>query len=176
MDLPKIAIVTAYVGQTLVVPPPAKFSTVADYYFFCNLDAKQNGWTTRPLYPQSLDEKYRYRRGAKLPKLLSHHVLPDYDYYFWHDVTFCLEIDPFIVLSHIESQGKRFDACFFPHPWRNCVYDEASEILRINRDHSDLIKAQMEYYKKLGYPDKNGLYEATCFIRKNNPETKNFYS
>lgn len=59
------------------------------------------------------------------------------------------------------------------HHERNCIYDEARACILEKRGNSRLIHEQMKRYRNEGYPDNNGLFEATIIVVDNaNPVSK----
>lgn len=57
------------------------------------------------------------------------------------------------------------------HPFRDCVYDEAEECLRLNKSDTLQILNQVIFLKNKAYPRSNGLIEANIIFRKHhNPE------
>jgi len=42
------------------------------------------------------------------------------------------------------------------HPWPAVCYDEAMEVIRLNYDDRQRIEAQIQFYRRLGYPRNNG--------------------
>jgi len=160
----KIAIVTSVVGVSgfdMYTPKHAN----ADYFLFTEQDCSFPGWTVRKLYPFSLDKKYENRRTAKIPKILTHQLLPTYNYYIWHDYTNYVSLDPEKIIS---DYLKDSDFAFFNHPHRNCLYDEAIEVLRSRLDHNEKINMQIKYYTEMKVKEKNNFFEATTFVRRNN--------
>lgn len=56
----------------------------------------------------------------------------------------------------------------FRHPWRNCIYDEAEEVIRLGYDVERRVREQMDYYSRLGYPKNAGLWANGVLLRKHN--------
>ena len=57
------------------------------------------------------------------------------------------------------------------HPFRDCVYDEAEECIRLNKSDTLQILNQVIFFKNKDYPRSNGLIEAGIIFRKHhNPE------
>ena len=94
----KIAVVTSVVGVSSFDMYTPKHSN-ADYFLFTELNCSFPGWNVKKLYPYSIDSKYQNRRTAKIPKILPHQVLPDYDYYIWHDHTNYVSMNPEEIIS-----------------------------------------------------------------------------
>lgn len=53
------------------------------------------------------------------------------------------------------------------HPLRNCVYIEALDCIFSKRGNIEQIKHQMEEYKKLNIPAKNGIIQSGILMREN---------
>lgn len=56
------------------------------------------------------------------------------------------------------------------HPFRNCIYDEESAVVRMRKDKSEITKPQMDRYKEDGFPKKYGLLQSNILLRKHNNE------
>jgi len=54
----------------------------------------------------------------------------------------------------------------FRHPWRQCIYDEADEVVRLGYDAPERVNAQVQFYRRLGYPPKNGLVKGAALLRR----------
>jgi hypothetical protein len=161
----KIAVVTAISGlNNKLIDPKIKFNNV-DYYAFVDKITPDSIWNQQKIHNFTLDKQYTGRRNAKIYKILPHLFLPEYDYYFWADSTHEVIMNPYSVVEDIINDSE---IALFSHPYRNCVYDEAKELLSLETyDYPDLIKNQMKYYISEKYPKNKGLYELPCFIRKN---------
>lgn len=77
--------------------------------------------------------------------------------------------------QYIELLGE-YDICLFQHPWRDCIYDEADETLRLDFDLPEIAEPQMKKYKKAGYPRNNGLGETGVLIRRDSKLVRSFFS
>lgn len=53
----------------------------------------------------------------------------------------------------------------FKHYSRNCVYDEAEVSKKLPKYSFQPIDAQMEFYRKNGYPENNGLFAGGVIVR-----------
>jgi hypothetical protein len=56
------------------------------------------------------------------------------------------------------------------HPLRNCVFVEALDCIISKRGNKEEVQAQMEEYKKIGIPAKNGVIQSGLLMRENKPE------
>lgn len=155
-----------------------KYSNYFDEYdYFCYTCDSENiqvdSKITRIVLPnKDLDKKYSARRVGKIPKMLSHLLLPNYDIYIWCDATH----EPCINLKELKDILGNNDCALFKHPHRNCVYEEAAECSRCKLDHQDLIDKTVYWLSSTGFPRNCGLYEMTSFIRKNNKKCNDTFS
>ena len=59
------------------------------------------------------------------------------------------------------------DMAVIKHPWRNCLYEEASVVIAQSLAKESVTKKQIKKYKKENYPANYGLM-AGCFIIRHN--------
>lgn len=170
----RIAVLTAYVSDG-TVPEDHLYEIehdTADYYFFTNnADIKvPAGWNKRLLHPCSADKVFENRRAGKIPKQLAHLLLPDYDYYIWHDYFHFVKEDP---VKIVEMLGDA-DAGLFKHPkgrsWREEMMAAAA---REHRQKVDFTLHTLEHFR---IPLSSQLWELSCFVRKNNKKTNRCFN
>ena len=140
-----------------------------DYYCFTNnKNIKSDSWNV--VYIQ--DEKIDNTRLARKIKILGHPIIMDkYDISIWVD-GFISEMNVFDFL-HEQCDLDSYDFICFKHSQRDCIYEEAEECIRQGKDDPSLIREEMKFLRKKGYPRNNGLIESTVLIRKhNNPKVK----
>ena len=133
----KIAVITSSIGNTKLLDP-IPFDDV-DYHAFVDYE-DDTAWIKHPIFPFSVDTRYKNRRDAKVYKVLPFAFLPDYDYYFWIDSTHILEQNPYEV---IEKYLKDSDVAVFKHPERDCIYIEGEFVKQIRFDHPNLLEDQL---------------------------------
>lgn len=148
-----------------------------DYYFFTNnKELKSSTWNVIYIDNDGLDNI----RFARKIKVLGHDILKDYDVTIWLDGA-----------SYIRKSAKEFldrycdlekySLIGFKHNYRDCIYDEAVECIKVRKDKKLVVKKQMDLYQKNKYPKHNGLIESTVLIRnfknkKLNKVMKNWFS
>jgi len=165
----KVAIITAICGNVAKLHTPNNIFKDVDYFAFVDKPQKCEGWTQLPALDFSLDSLYRNRRNAKIYKIMPHLFFPDYNYWIWHDPTHEVIENP---LEFCEQYLHNKDLGVFKHTHRTCIYEEASELLKLKYDLPENIHRQMDYYRSQCYPKNNGLYELPTFIRKNTDKIK----
>ncbi|MHA8108527.1 glycosyltransferase domain-containing protein [Aquirufa sp. A-Brett2-W8] len=163
----KIAVITSISGMSNKLKNPKIIFDNVDYFAFVDEIQHNSIWNQRLISDFTIDDKYQGRRNAKIFKVLPHLFLPEYDYFFWVDSTHELILDPYYVIKNIISEA---DIALFRHSQRNCVYDEADELIKLNYDHVNLINSQIDFYKSKNFPKNVGLFELPCSIRKNTPQ------
>ena len=104
-------------------------------------------------------------RNARMYKVLSHKFLPEYEYSVWIDGNIRLKKDDLkkIVSKHLSEQKM----ALYDHPDRSCIYQEADACIKLKKEKPDLIRRQIDHYRKAGYPKNNGLVMTSVVFRKN---------
>jgi len=132
-----------------------------NYMAFLDKEVKHPLWDIKP----ACNKFKNPVMNAKIHKMLGHKYC-DTDYIMWIDGSITLTEDPHKL---IKLMGDK-DFAFFKHPGRECLYDEVTACVKLNKgDIFDLAEQQKTYAGK-AFPIKAGLNECTVFIRKNNPE------
>lgn len=104
-------------------------------------------------------------RASRRSKLMPHRYLPEYDWSLYIDNNAILKVDPVEVFARLRALGP---ASFyaFPHPLRDCVYQEAHEISRRGKEDHKVIADVVRRYRDRGVPEHVGLIEG-CFLLRN---------
>ena len=68
------------------------------------------------------------------------------------------------------------DIVLFRHPWRDCIYKEIDETLRLKFDLPEIAEPIAKRYRKEGYPERNGLGETGVLIRRDSKLVRRFFS
>ena len=156
-----------------------------EYDFVCftdNPNFKSDLWDVKlvkPLYDDGA-------RNAKRYKLKPHVFLTEYDISVWIDIEVKItkDIDSLVtemltennlaILNH-ELCGRTVSGDLNV---RKCVYEEARFIQWLGdnnpkkkyKDNMDIIHAQVDRYRKKGYPENNGLARTTVMFMKHNED------
>lgn len=166
----KIAIITALSGNKEQLVNPSVVHAGVDYIAFVDHEwPNATAWKQLPIKHFSTDSRFAARRNAKQYKILPHIHAPGYDFYFWVDISHDVVADPFKICSDYFQDSY---IAVFPHTQRKCIYEEAKVLKELQYDHSELIDNQIEYYKSNDYPENNGLWELSAFVRDNSHETQ----
>lgn len=161
----KIAVVTASIGMNKLLPQ-IEYPNV-DYHAFVDKqieDTTLGCWTQHFAIKFSSDRIYENRRNAKIYKIIPFVFLPDYDYFFWIDSNHVLNQNPHELL---DTYLKDADVAVFKHAKRKCVYIEGKAIKTGQYDYDHLVDDQLAFYKKMRYPENNGLYALSAWFQRN---------
>lgn len=66
----------------------------------------------------------------------------------------------------IDKYLGEHDIAFFKHPLRDCIYEEAEVCRQLLLDDVFIMEFQMNKYKKMGYPEHNGLIDGSIILRR----------
>ena len=162
----RIAVYTVIIGNYDVLRRPKCVDENCDYYCFTDSDQLTSDfWQIRLLpNPEGLDNA----RLSRLPKLMPHKFFPEYGASFYLDpnIEIRLSVNEFIAAY---STGKPM-LCM-KHSARDCIYDEALECIRLEKDKADIIEAQMLRFRDEGFPEHYGLTQNSMLYRAHNDET-----
>lgn len=148
-------------GKDSLIDPPIKFDN-CDYIAIVDKVYNVNVWDQYSNYEFSNIDNYSHRRNAKVYKVLSSLIFPQYDYVIWQDANHQLKVHPQTILDEYGD----FDLLLFNHPHRKCCYEEM-KLVAGRLDVVSNVEQQYNYYKQQGMPEGFGLYEMTTFIKKN---------
>lgn len=163
----KIAVFRTLFGDAdNVLPVKEDDKRQADFYLFTDQDVKTDDYSV--INVTALGNK---RRLSRKYKISVEKYLPMYQYWIYLDASIEMMISP---RKAIEKYLNNYSIAVLKHPWRDCVYDEMKECLRIGVSNQALTEAQDRAYKRIGYPEHNGLTENGVLIRRNVPSVIEF--
>lgn len=158
----KFAIYTAIVGNYDTIRQPLAVDERFDYYLFSN-DIREGHigvWQVRPIpYSNPIQTKI-----ARWVKTHPEELLPTYEYSLWTDanIQICLPnvYERFVALK---EDGAKVASMW--HHQRDCIYDEAVEVMCAQREHELPVYRWLQILKKERYPHLNGLFETNVLFR-----------
>lgn len=141
---------------------PRYVSPGCDYvcYFEGHL-SRVSHWQIRPL-PPHLARLPPPRRNRHI-KILPHVYFPDTEYSVYVDGSMDIIGD---MTDLVSRQLTTHPIALFAHPNRQCVYEEADECIRLQRDTPERIRRQMEEYRRAGHPAASGLVAGGVIVRR----------
>lgn len=158
----KIVICTAIAGGYDELRDPLYIDERCEYICYTdNPNLKSNIWKIRSLDIYDND----YNRSAKRIKVLPHLFFAEYDWSIWIDGKFQITGD---IVSLIDRYALNSNFLSFMHYKRNSVFEDAKAVIEVGFDKEEIIKEQIEKYKKEGFTDDNELIEGGILFRKHN--------
>ncbi len=101
---------------------------------------------------------------SRLPKILPHRYLPDYDISVWLDGSFMIHGD---LAGAARQFLRRADMALFRHAEKRAsVRAEAAECRRLGKGDPDAIRRQVAAYLRDGFPDETPLPENGIMFRR----------
>ncbi|GGF80469.1 glycosyltransferase domain-containing protein [Wenyingzhuangia marina] len=172
MSLKKIVVYTALFGEYCGIIEQPKIKGV-DYICYTDQDVSSNSWKVIKITPPIHEDNTRSNRYYKI---LPHKHLKEYDISIYIDANYLIIGD---IISLIKNVFKNNLFTCFNHNLitgdaRNCIYKELEHILSLHKqkgvfkDHTEVMKKQLEKYRNEGYPKNNGLIRGSVLIRQHN--------
>jgi len=124
------------------------------------------GWEYKTVF-SGRDAKWASRHC----KILSHKHI-DTEYSIYHDGNIQMLSNP---SSMVRQYLDGADIAVFKHPeGRDCVYQEAKEVLKQHKADAGRVAQQLTRYKKEGFPEHYGLAACYVLIRRNTEAVRQF--
>lgn len=98
-------------------------------------------------------------------KMLGTDEINKYDISIWQDASVIWDKLP---SQFVKKYLKNNSFAAFKHSYRDCIYDEAIEVIRLRKESKKSVLETVDFLKKENFPRHIGLYEMTIFIKKNN--------
>jgi hypothetical protein len=130
-----------------------------DWDFICFTDQplKSDVWKIIQIKPDLPSQ-----RMARMVKLLPHVFLPEYEYTFWLDASFQINVN----LNDLWNRWFKPPFCCPAHPIRNCVYREIQSCIVNKRGDEAQLEHQRNEYKKLKVPEFGGIITSGVLMRQ----------
>lgn len=157
----KGVVYSAVTGGYDRINEPQYVNPQLDYILFTDdPDIRSDVWQIRLIdNPEELDNT----RLARRIKILGYQYLEGYDYSIWVDGKMAIMGD--LQDFARKNRGSQPMLCF-NHPAYDCIYEEEKRCEEISKDDPALMTAQVERYRREGYPEHNGLIESAVLIRE----------
>ncbi|AWC20842.1 hypothetical protein CO731_00283 [Aminobacter sp. MSH1] len=156
----RVAVFTAIVGGYDSLKEPAIRPDNVDFFVFTegNVPA-ESAWSKREIDYYHKDPV----RTARFVKTHPHLYLQDYEWSVWTDGNLKLLVDPQDLISGLDTSQNM---ATWKHPLRMCIYDEAAECIRRNKDAAEIIDPQIARYRAASFPAKSELFETSVIVRR----------
>lgn len=157
----KGVIYSAIIGGYDQIKEPKYVSPELQYILFTdNPELKSDKWKVQLIENK---DKLDNVRLARRIKILGHEYLKDFDYSIWVDGKLEIIGD---LREYIEQYRKKEPILCFNHYINDCIYDEKTACIALNKDTPEVIEKQILKYKNEGYPEHNGLVETGIMVRE----------
>lgn len=165
-------IFTAIIGNYDDIVQPIIVDDKFDFILFSNeISENQVGvWQIRNI-PYQNEDKTRIARWVKTHP---EELLPEYECSIWIDANIQIS-SSYIYSKSINLHRSSILISSMKHPVRDCIYDEATEVLTLGLDHEKTIVKWLHQLRCEGFPIHHGLYETGIMFRKHtNVQIKQF--
>lgn len=159
----KICVYTCITGNYDELHEPIVPDRGIDFYCFTNIkNLKSDTWKIIQIDNDGLDN---HRLSRKI-KMLGHPIInKKYNISVWTDASIIWEKS---VRDFVNKYLKDSSFAAFKHSQRQTIKDEAIACLRLNKDTKENIIRTLSFLESEHFPDNQGLYEMTVFIKRHN--------
>ncbi len=156
----KAAVYTVITGNYDYLKDPEYVMEDCDYICFSDdPQLRSDVWQIRPVEQDEDNASILNRRY----KILVHQYLSEYEWSIYVDGNVRILGN---LWEYIHSESKGAQILCLRHPYRNSVYEEAEECIRLKKERPKVIRRQMERYRTEGYDGSNGLITANILVRR----------
>ena len=159
----KFAIYTAIFGNYDNLKEPIKQDINCDFILFSDklYPGSNSLWKRRNI---QFSEMMSPRANSKLPKLIPHKYLADYDYVLWVDGQVQITSPNYLSLFLDSVDGlKQF--VILKHWFRDCIYQEYEAFKTEQPERYVGCLDQVDSYRNSGFPEHAGLFATTSILR-----------
>jgi len=159
-----VAIISSIIGNYDTLKP---IPTDLPCYLICDRPpqsspAAKKQWIHKPYRNIATSNE----RQARMPKCLAHQFVGA-DITIWVDGKLQFNQDPANFLKYLDDG----DIAVYPHPSRNCTYQEAKAVIKFRKAPGRIVRSQMHSYRQEGFPKNFGLANTQIIIRRHTPQT-----
>jgi hypothetical protein len=108
-------------------------------------------------------------RTARAHKHRPFELFPDAPVSIWLDATHVPIVEMQALFDYLDDRHPL--ACF-RHEWRDTALAEGRECQRLGLDDPQVIEQQLARYAAEGFPDRCGLYDTACLVRRHLPAVR----
>ena len=194
----RLVIYTVLFGNYDDLKEPLYVTPNCDYYILTNQEVKTDSvWKKYPIEKfQEQTKCFSNLEKARFFKLHPHLLFPEYKYSMFIDANLQMVTDMRPVFKQLENNFIEYKYSMFidanlqmvtdmrpvfkqlennfiaihNQPGRDCVYQEATEIIVIGKADKAPVIEQMKAYKKEGFPKHYGLFRTCVVVREHNNE------
>lgn len=158
----KKAIVTYNFANYDSLKEPAVITDGWDYLVVSDGQVQSDAW--RSVRVPALQSVICPKRRSSILKIASHRYVPDeYDLVVTLDASMRINCDLDEFVGEFHSPDS--DLTLARHPKRQCLYDEADAVIKLQYDDPDLVGRQISRYRSDGFPERRGLYGTRMMVK-----------
>ena len=162
----KKCIYFALMGDYDTLKEPTIITPGWDYICFTNNSKlKSKTWDIRLVDDSDGLDNQRLSRKFLI---LNHRHVGEYDISITTGAQMRTTCDLDVFLKTFLPDDDKIDMSMPRHPCRKCIYAEAGKCKSSKKDSPKIIDKQMDFYRKEGLPENNGLIATGIMIRKHN--------
>ena len=162
----KIVIYSVLFGNYDELKEPLYITPNCDYYVLTNQEVpKKSVWKKYSI--EDFEDRVKGFSNLEKARFFKTHpqiLFPEYKYSMFIDANIQMVTDMRPVFAQLE---ENFIA-IHNQTGRDCVYQEATEIIVIGKANKKEVKHQMNVYKKEGFPEHYGLFRTCVVVREHN--------
>lgn len=160
----KIVVYTAITGGYDALLEPQVIDEGVDYVCFTdNQELHSTVWNIEKIKNNGLDSSRLSRKFKTMPE----QFFSDYDLSIWVDGNLQIRGS---LKEYVNRYMRECNLLCFPHPWRNCLYEEAAVVKKLGLDDKDVIDRQIDFIRADGFPADYGLAAGSCLVRFHNED------
>lgn len=159
----KLAIYCCITGEKDILSEDINTKGADAFCFTDNPNLKSEKWKIIQI-PRIFND---VRRDSRLPKMLPHIYLKDYEYSLYLDGNIICKVP---LQRLIDEWLQDTDIAVFKHHTRDCLFDEADECIRLELDSKEVIERHKMRYE--GFPRHKGLYQCGVILRRHTGKIK----
>lgn len=144
----------------LVINQDCKYVCFVDKLF----ERKSLIWD-QVVVPQEFED---FSMQSRYLKINSHKLFPNAEWTLYFDGNMQLLVDPISMMEECKHFDSEADLYLFNHHDRDCLYDEAEEVMNALLSHFNRTTIQTDRYERFGFPENNGLYLGGLLLRNKN--------
>lgn len=164
----KIAIYTCITGKYDNLLEPYYIDEKCDYFIFTDQDVESNVHKVLRI-PEHIEELNNNILKNRYIKFHPHELFEkEYEYSIYIDGNLQQISNLSAFVNNINND---IGISMHKHSIRDCIYDEAKILKIYKKGNPEFIKAQVEKYKKEGFPTKYGMAEANVIVTDLKNET-----
>lgn len=163
----KVVVYTSFTGTYDTLKLPEVINNDFDYIVFTDEDVDGHGvYQVRPLNQPEFSSDGS--RASRYPKTHPHKLLDGYDVAVWIDASIMITGDLTPMIEGFIKSGMPIGNA--THPQRKSLAEEFEACIDLGKDDAEILKAQRDYYKKIGFETSDLTNNGVLFFNLKHSE------